>query len=231
MAADPLATGRTMIEVLSALPILTQAPAPDLLTQTGAILTIAEATKATRATPKVPIEMVAARGRATIHDIMNRVLNFVTMIKAVVINGLAPGVLSSSHGTLTRIIVLRAMVARVILKGIIDLLVTLVVLTRPLTASIGLKNNILACGVVPGHSEAIPLRTKSISTSGNQKTRSLKGITNVLMVRGSKNAQRFNLTRGRGLKLPNGMSRVWLTGVFSRDLVRPNVKMLSSGRV
>src|ERR1051326_5422234 len=144
MAADPLATGRTMIEVLSALPTLIQAPAPDLLTQTGAILTIAEATKATKATraiPKVPIEMEAARGRATIHDIMNRVLNFVTMIKAVVIKGLVPGVLSSSHGTLTRIIVLPVMVARVILKGIIDLLVTLVVLTSPLTASIGLKNN------------------------------------------------------------------------------------------
>lgn len=182
MAADPLATGRTMIEVLSALPTLTRAPAPDLLTQTGAILTIAEAT---RATPKVPIEMEAARGPVTIHDIMNRVLNFVTMIKAVVINDLVPGVLSSSHGTLTRIIVLRVMAARVILNGIIALLVTLVVLTDRHTERGGLMKNILACGVVPRHSAAIPLRTKSISTSGNQKTSSLKGITNVLMVRGS----------------------------------------------
>jgi hypothetical protein len=141
MAAGPLATGRTMIEVLGALPILMQAPAPDLLTQTGAILTTVVAT---RATPKAPIEMEPARGPETIHDIMNRVLNFVTMSKAVAINDLVPGDLSSSHGTLTRIIVLRAMVARGILNGIIALLATLVVLTGPLTAWSGLMNNILA---------------------------------------------------------------------------------------
>lgn len=212
MAADLLATGRTVIEVLSVLPTLMQALALDLLTQTGAILTTAGATL------MVPIEMEPARGPATTHDIMNNVLNFVTMIKAGVINDLAPGVMTHSHATLTRIIVLRAMltVSQVILNGIIALHAALMDLTGLLTDLSGLAHKIPAGRVDLRRSAAIPSSINRISTRGLQKMNNLRGITNVLMARGSKNAQRFNLTRGRGVKLlrgtgsrqKNGMSRV-----------------------
>ena len=234
MAAGPPATARTMIGALSVLPTVTQALALGLLTQTGAILTTAGATQT------VPIEMEPAQSSATIHEIMNNVLNFVTTIKAGIINGLAPGVMTRSHATLMGIIVLRAMLtgSQVILNGIIALHAALMVLTGLLTELSGLIHKILAGRVALQGSTAILFRINSLSTSGHQKMSSLKGITNVLMARGSKNAQRFNLTRGRGVKLlrgrnprqKNGMSLVYLTGVFSKDLARPNVKMPSSGR-
>jgi len=215
MTADPQATARTVIGALSVLPTVTQALALDLLTQTGAILTTAAATLT------VPIEMEPAQSSATIHDIMNNVLNFVTIIKAGVINDLAPGVMTRSHATLMRIIVLRA---------------ALMVLTGLLTELSGLIHKILAGRVALQGSTAILFRINSLSTSGHQKMSSLKGITNVLMARRIKDARRLNLTgevkllTGRNPRQKNGMSLVYLTGVLSKDLARPNVEMLSSGR-
>jgi len=232
MAADPPATARTVIGALSVLPTVTQALALDLLTQTGATLTTAGATLT------VPIEMEPAQSSATIHDIMNNVLNFVTIIKAGVINDLAPGVMTRSHATLMRIIVLRAILtgSQVILNGIIALHAALMVLTGLLTELSGLIHKILAGRVALRGSTAILFRINSLSTSGHQKMSSLKGITNVLMARSIKDARRLNLTgevkllTGRNPRLKNGMSPVYLTGVFSKDLARPNVEMPSSGR-
>jgi len=232
MAADPPATARTVIGALSILPTVTQALALDLLTQTGAILTTAGATL------MVPIEMEPAQGSATIHDIMNNVLNFVTMIKAGVINDLAPDVMIRSHATLTRIIVLRAMLtgSQVILNGIIALHAALMVLTGLLTELSGLVHKIPAGRVALRGNTAILFRINSLSTSGHQKMSSLKGITNVLTARSIKDARRLNLTRevkllkGGNPRQKNGMSLVYLTGVFSKDLAQPNVEMPSSGR-
>src|SRR6266550_2926630 len=215
MAADPPATARTVIGGLSVLLTVTQALALDLLTQTGAILTTAGATLT------VPIEMEPAQSSATIHDIMNNVLNFVTTIKARVINDLAPGVMTRSHATLMRIIALHAV---------------LMVLTGLLTELSGLIHKILAGRVALRGSTAILFRINSLSTSGHQKMSSLKGITNVLMARSIKDARRLNLTRevkllkGRNPRQKNGMLLVYLTGVFSKDLAQPNVEMPSSGR-
>src|SRR2546421_8366011 len=234
MAVDPPATARTMIGALNVLPTVTQALALDPVTQTGAVLTTAGATLT------VPIEMEPAQSSATIHDIMNNVLNFVTTIKAGVINGLAPGVMTRSHATLMGIIVLRAMLtgSQVILNGIIALHAALIVLTGLLTELSGLIHKILAGRVALQGSTAILFRINSLSTRELQKMNNLKGITNVLMARSIKDAQRFNLTRGRGVKLlrgtgprqKNGMSLAYLTGVFSRDLARPHTEMPSSGR-
>jgi len=182
--------------------------------------------------------MEPAQSSATIHDIMNNVLNFVTIIKAGVINDLAPGVMTRSHATLMRIIVLRAILtgSQVILNGIIALHAALMVLTGLLTELSGLIHKILAGRVALRGSTAILFRINSLSTSGHQKMSSLKGITNVLMARSIKDARRLNLTgevkllTGRNPRLKNGMSPVYLTGVFSKDLARPNVGMPSSGR-
>src|SRR5690348_3405749 len=69
---DPLVTANTVIEVLSALLTQTLALALDLLTPTGAILTIGGVIQTT------PIEMEPTRELAAIPDGMNRALSFVT---------------------------------------------------------------------------------------------------------------------------------------------------------
>ena len=227
MAADPPVT---LIGALSVLPGLTQALAPDLLTQTGAILTTAGATQA------APIETETARSSATIHGIMNSVLNIVTMLKAGVINDLVPGVMTGSHVTLIRIIVLHAMPARVILSGIIALHAAPAVLTGPLTKPNGPVHKILAGRVVPQPSAAILFRINSISTSGLQKMNNLKGITNVLMAHGIKDARRLNLPGEGKLQIEHsprqkyGTSPACLMGAFLKDRARHNVEMNSSGR-
>ena len=173
----------------------------------------------------VPIEIEPAQSSAT-------------MIKAGVINDLAPDAMTRSHATLTRIIVLRAMLtgSQVMLNGIIALHAALMALTGLLTELSGLVHKIPAGKVALRGSTAILFRINSLSTSGHQKMSSLKGITNVLMARSIKAALRLNLTgeailpTGPGPRQNNGMSLVYQTGVFSRDLVWPNVEMPSSGR-
>jgi len=190
------------------------------------------------ATLMVPIETELARGSAIIHDVMNNVLNFETMIKAGAIKGAAPGVMTGSHVTLTRIIVLRAMLSgsQVILSGISALHATLMVLAGPLTRLSGLVRKILVGRAARRRSGAALIRINSISTSWHHKMSSLKGTTNVSIDRSSKDARRIDLTAGVRLltgsdpRRKNGMSLAYPMDVFSRDLARYSVERPSSGR-
>jgi len=232
MIAGPPATVRTVSGVLSVVPTVTQALTLDPSTQTGAILMTVGAIL------MVPIEMEPVRVCATMHDIMNNVLNFGAMSRAGAINDLTPGVMTGSHLTLTRTIVPHAMLSgsRVILSGTIALHATLMVLIDPLIKLSGLIHKILAGRAVLRRSAVILFRANGISTSGHQKMNSLKGTTNVLMARSIKDARQVNLTGGAKLltgpnpRQKNSMSLAYPMGVFSKDPARYSVKTLSSGR-